>query len=76
MVGGAEMLASPRGTDVRLEEVIRPSRSERKAQYHDRMDAKAEARAELEAERQAGVWTESVDEKAKAKNSSKNEQNS
>lgn len=63
MVGGAELLSSPRGTDSRLEEIIRPTRSERRAEYHERMDAKAEARAELEAERLAGVWTESVDAK-------------
>ena len=31
------------------------------------MDAKAEARAELEAERVAGIWTESVDEARAAK---------
>lgn len=52
MVGGAELLGS-RGTDLRLEETNRPSRKERKAAFHDRMDAKAEARAELEAERVA-----------------------
>ncbi len=63
MVGGAELLSSPRGTDARLEEIIRPTRAQRKADYHDRMDAKAAARAELEAERVAGIWTESVDQK-------------
>ncbi len=63
MVTGAEVLSSPRGTDSRLEELIRPTRAERKAHYHERMDAKAEARAELEAERQAGIWTESLERK-------------
>ena len=63
MVGGAELLSSPRGTDARLEEIIRPTRAQRKADYHDRMDAKAAARAELEAERVAGIWTESVEQK-------------
>ncbi|MFW0178871.1 GTPase ObgE [Rothia sp. CCM 9418] len=67
MVGGAELLTSPRGTDVRLEEIVRPTRAEKRAEYKERMDAKAAARAELEAERAAGVWTESVD--AKKKNS-------
>ncbi|ORC22118.1 GTPase ObgE [Rothia nasimurium] len=62
MVGGAELLSSPRGTDARLEEIIRPTRAQRKADFHERMDAKAEARAELEAERVAGIWTESVDQ--------------
>lgn len=75
MVGGAELLSSPRGTDARLEEVIRPSRAERRAQYYDRMDAKAEARAELEAERVAGIWTESVEAK-KERQRKKAEENS
>lgn len=65
MVGGAELLSSPRGTDVRLEEIIRPTRAEKRAEYKERMDAKAEARAELEAERVAGIWTESVEAKRK-----------
>lgn len=67
MVGGAELLSSPRGTDARLEEIIRPTRAQRKAEFHERMDAKAEARAELEAERVAGIWTESVEEMKKAR---------
>lgn len=67
MVGGAELLSSPRGTDARLEEIIRPTRAQRKAEFHERMDAKAAARAELEAERVAGIWTESVEEMKKAR---------
>ncbi|WP_315277399.1 GTPase ObgE [Kocuria carniphila] len=62
MVGGAELLGGPRGTDLRLDETNRPTRREKREQFYDRMDAKAEARAELEAERKAGVWTESVDQ--------------
>ncbi|GAA2109517.1 GTPase ObgE [Kocuria atrinae] len=62
MVGGAELLGGPRGTDLRLGETNRPTRREKREQFYDRMDAKAEARAELEAERKAGVWTESVDQ--------------
>lgn len=63
MVGGAELLTSPRGTDSRLEEIIRPTRAEKRAEYKERMDAKTAAREELEAERKAGIWTESVDAK-------------
>ncbi len=53
MVGGAELLGS-RGTDLRVEdhETARASRRERKEAFHERMDAKAAARAELEGERQ------------------------
>ncbi|MDR2294141.1 MAG: GTPase ObgE [Microbacterium sp.] len=49
----AELTAAPRGTDPRLSGSSRRTTSERREQYHDRMDAKAEARAELEAERVA-----------------------
>src|SRR5699024_4800429 len=51
-VGGAELLGS-RGTDARLEEEARATRRERKAAYHERIDAKAAVRAELEQERLA-----------------------
>lgn len=53
MVGGAELLAGPRGADSRLEEGGRATRRERKAAFHERMDAKAATRAEFEAERLA-----------------------
>ena len=52
----AELISAPRGFDPRLEEANRASRAERKALYHERMDAKAEARAELEREREGGIW--------------------
>lgn len=54
----AELMTAPRGTDERLDSRTRATRHERKAAYHDRMDAKAEARAELEEERSAGLWSE------------------
>lgn len=62
MVGGAELLGGPRGSDLRLEDTSRPTRREKREQFYDRMDAKAEARAELEEQRRAGIWTESVDD--------------
>ena len=58
---GAELLAGPRGTDLRFADIDRPTREQKRQQYQDRKGAKAAARAELEAERSAGVWTESVD---------------
>ena len=67
MIGGAELLSSPRGTDARLEEIIRPTRAQKRVEYKERMDAKAAARAELESERVAGVWTESVEYRKKLK---------
>lgn len=50
----AELATAPRGTDPRLLQSNRRTTSERRERYHDMMDAKAEARAELEAERLAG----------------------
>ena len=40
---------------------------QKRVEYKERMDAKAEARAELESERVAGVWTESVEYRKKLK---------
>jgi len=54
----AELITAPRGTDVRLDENRRATRAERRSEYHERMDAKAEARAELQREREAGIWAE------------------
>ncbi len=55
----AELITAPRGSDLRLDEQRRATRNERRSDYHERMDAKAEARAELERERAAGMWSES-----------------
>lgn len=49
----AELMTAPRGTDPRLDPSSRRTSSERRERYHERMDAKAAARAELEAERLA-----------------------
>lgn len=59
MMGGAEHLAAPRGTDLRLLDLgDRPTRAQKRDEQQERKDAKAAARAELEAERKAGMWTE------------------
>jgi GTP-binding protein len=47
----AELMTAPRGTDPRLDVNPRRTTSQRRERYHERMDAKAEARAELESER-------------------------
>ncbi len=47
----AELMTAPRGTDPRLDMNPRRTTSERRERYHERMDAKAAARAELDAER-------------------------
>ncbi|TJY70475.1 GTPase ObgE [Arthrobacter sp. CAU 1506] len=61
MAAGAELLSSPRGTDLRLMEYIRPTREEKREQYEERKQARAATRAELEAERKSDVWTEKED---------------
>ncbi|MGY5318860.1 GTPase ObgE [Neomicrococcus lactis] len=63
MAAGAELLASPRGTDLRLGEFTRPTRDQKRTEHQERRDAKEAARMELEAERKAGIWTESVNYK-------------
>jgi GTP-binding protein len=57
----AELITTPRGADARLDTNARPTRGERRDNYFDRMDAKAEARAELLREREAGLWQEDDD---------------
>lgn len=58
LTSAAELITSPRGTDARFDDNRRPTRGERREAYFERMDAKAAARAQLDAERDAGVWTE------------------
>ncbi|MFC4137296.1 MULTISPECIES: GTPase ObgE [unclassified Microbacterium] len=51
IASAAELITTPRGLDARLDPNTRRTTSERRERYHERMDAKAAARAELEAER-------------------------
>jgi GTP-binding protein len=52
----AELITGPRGSDLRLDENDRRTNKQRRDEYTQLMDAKAEARAELEREREAGLW--------------------
>jgi inner membrane transporter RhtA len=56
LTSAAELITSPRGTDARFDDNRRRTSAGRREEYKERMDAKAAARAELEAERGAGVW--------------------
>ncbi len=58
LMTGSELLTGPRGTDLRLEDSGRKTRNQKREHYKDRMDAKADARAELWTEREAGIWTD------------------
>ena len=66
LLTGTELLGGPRGTDQRLDNHSRSSRADKRREYQERMDAKAEARAELWTERESGVWTDPADGTAAA----------
>jgi len=61
LTSAAEVMLGSRGSDDRFDENQRRTTSERREAYHARMDAKQEARDELEAERKAGLWSEEDD---------------
>jgi GTP-binding protein len=56
MSAGAELLTGPRGSDVRLDNLHRPTREEKRSDYAERRAAKTAARDELQADRKAGHW--------------------
>lgn len=58
VTSAAEVQMGSRGSDLRVDQHGRRTSKERREEYHERMDAKAEARAELERERKAGMWRE------------------
>src|SRR5690554_381410 len=60
LITGSELLGGPRGSDLRLEDTSRPTRGEKRKEYHERMDAKADARAELWTERESGHWADAA----------------
>jgi GTP-binding protein len=67
MMGGAELLASPRGTDVRFADLgDRPTREQKRQEQAERKDARAATQADLEAERKSGLWNEPVGSRRKA----------
>jgi GTPase len=56
MSAGAELLTGPRGSDVRLDNLHRPTREEKRSDYADRRASRAAALEDLAAERRAGHW--------------------
>lgn len=58
----AELVTGPRGTDLRVDPNDRRTNKQRREEYTQWMNAKAEARAELEREREAGLWKDDDDE--------------
>ena len=57
MAAGAELLTGPRGSDVRLDNLHRPTREEKRTDYAERRAAKTAARDQLHADRKAGHWS-------------------
>ena len=57
----AELMTAPRGMDPRLDTNTRRTTSQRRDRYHERMDAKAEARAEFEIQRVAAAEQREVE---------------
>jgi GTP-binding protein len=53
LMSTAELITAPRGSDLRFNQSGRRTTEERRVGYRERMDAKAAARAELDAERRA-----------------------
>ncbi len=64
MSAGAELLAGPRGTDLRVVgDDVRPTRAAKRDELDQRRTARATGREHLDAERRSGQWTEpDVDE--------------
>ncbi|GAB2695312.1 GTPase ObgE [Thalassiella azotivora] len=62
LVGGAELLAGPRGSDLRLDDHHRPTRGQKREEYSQRRQSKADAREELARERRAGRWVDPADD--------------
>jgi GTP-binding protein len=56
MSSGAELLAGPRGSDLRLDHEGRKTRGARREEFHARKDSQTAAREALAEERRAGHW--------------------
>jgi GTP-binding protein len=58
---GAELLAGPRGGDLRLDDAARPTRDDKRQQFADRRAGRRQVQEELAAERKAGHWATAAD---------------
>jgi GTP-binding protein len=56
LMAGAELLAGPRGSDLRLDEATRPTRDAKRQEHADRRAGRRATQRELETERAAGHW--------------------
>ena len=58
LTSAAELITARAAPTRDFDDDRRPTRDQRREEYFERMDAKAAARAELAAEREAGIWSE------------------
>ena len=69
IASAGELIGGRRGEDIRIDQNPRRTTNDRRASYKERMDRKAEIRAEMELERKAGIWSKPEDFKPGAKDS-------
>jgi GTP-binding protein len=55
------LIGGRRGEDIRIDQNPRRTTNDRRASYKERMDLKAEIRAEMDKERKAGIWSKPED---------------
>jgi GTP-binding protein len=70
IASAGELIGGRRGEDIRIDQRTRRTTNDRRAEYKERMDAKAALRAEMEKERKAGVWSKPSDFKPDASDAS------
>jgi GTP-binding protein len=73
IASAGELIGGRRGEDIRIDQNPRRTTNDRRASYKERMDLKAEIRAEMEKERKAGVWSKPEDFKPQSQNESLDE---
>ena len=67
IASAGELIGGRRGEDIRIDQNPRRTTNDRRASYKERMDLKAEIRAEMDRERKAGVWSKPEDFKPSSK---------
>jgi GTP-binding protein len=67
IASAGELIGGRRGEDIRIDQNPRRTTNDRRASYKERMDLKAEIRAEMDRERKAGVWSKPEDFKPNSK---------
>ena len=61
IASAGELIGGRRGEDIRIDQNPRRTTNDRREAYKERMDRKAEIRAEMEKERKAGIWSKPSD---------------